>query len=228
MPAAAGGMRRPVRNQLGVRVFRTSVAKQRLRGSDSACDAFFETALEARWPHRASVAMCFAAATRLLHGHDNAHRKPTAPRSAGPLVPWRCWAAAAVWSGPRAAESRFVSRSAQPGGAGKPARRFARGEFGLCDPRRSAHHHRRIGAPDICRPHASVLAAGSERSEGMSRDGFPDRGSRPWTASAAAARFEAGTIAYNPPRLTAIHFQHFADAGAEPYPGRLDPVGEIQ
>ena len=33
--------------------------------------------------------------------------------------------------------------------------------------------HRRISAPGICRPHASVLAAGGERSEGMSGDGFP-------------------------------------------------------
>ena len=32
---------------------------------------------------------------------------------------------------------------------------------------------------------------GSERSEGMSRDGFPDRGSRPRTASAGAARLRA-------------------------------------
>ena len=33
-----------------------------------------------------------------------------------------------------------------------------RGEFGLCDPRKS-DNHRRISAPGICRPHASLLAA---------------------------------------------------------------------
>ena len=34
-----------------------------------------------------------------------------------------------------------------------------RGDFVLCDPRRPHEHAPRIGAPDMCRPHASVVAA---------------------------------------------------------------------
>ena len=53
-----------------------------------------------------------------------------------PPAPCRCWAAAPVWSGPRAAESRFVTyhRSAPKQ---ENQRGDSRGEFGLCDPRRS-------------------------------------------------------------------------------------------
>src|SRR3954462_4704623 len=40
-----------------------------------------------------------------------------------------------------------------------------RGDFVLCDPRRSQRRARRISAPDICRPHASVVAAGTAAYE---------------------------------------------------------------
>jgi len=55
---------------------------------------------------------------------------------AAPSAPWRCWAAAAVWSGPRAAESRFVPFS-EAQRSGKTGAAIPRGESGLCDPRRS-------------------------------------------------------------------------------------------
>ena len=49
--------------------------------------------------------------------------------------------------------------------------------------------------PDICRRSASLTRRVSERSESMSRDDFPDRGSRPRTASAGAARArQRGTV----------------------------------
>ena len=75
-----------------------------------------------------------------------------------PPGPCRCWAAAPVWSGPRAAEPRVVecqrrSPKQETGAA------IHRGESGLCDPRRSHADHRRISAPGICRPRASLLAA---------------------------------------------------------------------
>jgi len=41
---------------------------------------------------------------------------------------------------------------------------------------------------DICRSSAAFTRRGIERSEGMSRDDFPDGGSRPRTASTGAAR----------------------------------------
>jgi hypothetical protein len=44
MPAPAGVIREPVRNQLGSQVTQASVAKQRLRGR-SACGAFFRLPL---------------------------------------------------------------------------------------------------------------------------------------------------------------------------------------
>ena len=53
-----------------------------------------------------------------------------------PPGPCRCWAAAPVWSGPRAAESRFVTyHRSSPKQENR--RGDSRGEFGLCDPRRS-------------------------------------------------------------------------------------------
>jgi len=45
-------------------------------------------------------------------------------------------------------------RAAKP----KPGEAIPRGEIRLCDPR-PAGNHRRIGAPDVCRPNASLLAA---------------------------------------------------------------------
>ena len=39
-----------------------------------------------------------------------------------------------------------------------------RGDFPPCDPRK-AEYHRRIGAPNICRPHASVVGAGADEYE---------------------------------------------------------------
>ena len=48
----------------------------------------------------------------------------------------------------------------QRGGARKVGEAIPRGESGLCDPRRP-DYHRRICAPDICRPSASLAAAAS-------------------------------------------------------------------
>ena len=53
-----------------------------------------------------------------------------------PPGPCRCWAAAPVWSGPRAAEPRFVTCHRSPSKQ-ENRRGDSRGEFGLCDPRRS-------------------------------------------------------------------------------------------
>ncbi len=44
MPAPAGVMREPVRNQLGIQVIRMAVPNRRLRGR-SACGAFFRLPL---------------------------------------------------------------------------------------------------------------------------------------------------------------------------------------
>lgn len=50
-----------------------------------------------------------------------------------------------------------------------------RGEFGPCDPRRSQQPARRISAPGMCRPHASLLAARAAGYEprALSRRGIP-------------------------------------------------------
>ena len=53
-----------------------------------------------------------------------------------PPGPCRCWAAGPVWSGPRAAEPRFV-RATEAHRTQENRRGDSRGEFGLCDPRRS-------------------------------------------------------------------------------------------
>ena len=53
-----------------------------------------------------------------------------------PPGPCRCWAAAPVWSGPRAAEPR-LSCSTEAHRSWKTGAAIPRGEFGLCDPRRS-------------------------------------------------------------------------------------------
>ena len=69
----------------------------------------------------------------------------------------RCWAAAPVWSGPRAG-SLASSRSAKPIGAGKPARRFpAASSVSVIrvDPTRPPAHQ----CACVCRPSASRLAA---------------------------------------------------------------------
>ncbi len=157
----------------------------------SACDAFFE--LTKRAGRIARRLRCgSAAATRSLHGHDNAHRKPAArcTHTRRPPAPWRCWTAAAVWSGPRAAESGFVFPFTEAQRSGKTGAAIPRGESGLCDPRRSTRPPAHLCAWHVS-PTRIPTRHGSERSEGMSRDGFPDRGSRPRTASAAAAPFRA-------------------------------------
>ena len=104
-----------------------------------------------------------------------------------PPGPCRCWAAVPVWSGPRAAESRFVDVPAKLTEAGKPARRFlAASSVSVIrvDPTRPPAH--------LCAwrlsPTRIRTRRDAERSESTSRDGFPDRGSRARTASAGAAR----------------------------------------
>jgi len=47
---------------------------------------------------------------------------------------------------------------------GKVRRAIPRGDFLPCDPRKPVDH-RRISAPDTCRPHASVVAARAEGYE---------------------------------------------------------------
>jgi hypothetical protein len=85
---------------------------------------------------------------------------------------------AALNSG-RAGSAADAMRSTPPQrAAGKRARRLApqrgcraggprrgRGDFGPCDPRSSQRPDRRIGAPDMCRPHAPVVAAGATEYE---------------------------------------------------------------
>ena len=76
-----------------------------------------------------------------------------------PPGPCRCWAAAPVWSGPRAAESRFVRYHRSPPKQ-ENRRGDSRGEFGLCDPRRShattGASVRLASAPTLAhRPHRS-------------------------------------------------------------------------
>lgn len=87
--------------------------------------------------------------------------------------------------------------------AAKPdrARRDSRGDFGLCDPR-CTEHHRRISAPDVCREHIPLVAAGASEYERSARsrrakagiDGRPlhhrtsPRGTRhPWVPAESAA-----------------------------------------
>ena len=133
-----------------------------------------------------------------------------------PPGPCRCWAAAPVWSGPRAAEPRFVTyHRSSPKQENR--RGDSRGEFGLCDPRRShattgasvrlasVAHAKTSTAPVARTTRSGVSRASgagrrgpaSERVRGLgtksprsrtSRDGFPARGSRARTASAGAAR----------------------------------------
>ena len=59
------------------------------------------------------------------------------PQHRRPPAACRCWAAAAVWSGPRAAQSRFVFLVSEAQRSGKTGAAIPRGESGLCDPRRS-------------------------------------------------------------------------------------------
>jgi len=82
-------------------------------------------------PMRTPFTLC-ASARQALAGHI----LPALTRARRPPAPWRCWAAAAVWSGPRAAESRFVPFS-EAQRSGKTGAAIPRGESGLCDPRRS-------------------------------------------------------------------------------------------
>ncbi|SRR6266487_3698497 len=71
-----------------------------------------------------------------------------------------CWACCRARSlgGWRDAERGAAVRSRKA----RPA--IPRGDFPPCDPRK-AEYHRRISAPSICRPHASVVAAGAEEYE---------------------------------------------------------------
>ena len=81
------------------------------------------------------------------------------------------WCRARSLGGRRDAERAAAvrSRKARPA-IGTPARlprwgpRLWRGDFQPCDPRKPVYH-RRICAPGICRPHASVVAAGAEEYE---------------------------------------------------------------
>jgi hypothetical protein len=78
----------------------------------------------------------------------------TQPRRRGSLDGRR----ASGFGGRRVAERADARRS------WKARAPIPRGEFGLCDPRRRTVH-RRIGAPKMCRPHASVLAATASEYE---------------------------------------------------------------
>ena len=100
----------------------------------------------------------------------------------------------AVTSRRRAGGARGVSvlpgrgrRSEAPPAQPETGRSDSRGEFGLCDPRTS-DDHRRLGAPAMCRPHASLLAALSSAARVRAETGFPPRGVRPVGRAGPARR----------------------------------------
>ena len=119
-----------------------------------------------------------------------------------PPAACRCWPAAAVWSGPRAAESRFVTRH-RSHRSRKTGAAIPRGESGLCDPRRPTPPPAHRCAWHVP-PKRIPTRRGGERSEGTSRDGFPDRGSRPSTASAGATRVPAARSPPSPIVITSL------------------------
>ena len=178
-------------HQLGVRVFRTSVAKQRLRGPERLRRIFRTD--DARWPHRVGCDVASPRATRSPHGHDHTRiGSQLRPDLTPAALPRRGGAGRPRPSGAGHVLRSLASSSpsAKRSGAGKPARRFLAASSGSVirvDPTPPPAHQ--------CAWHVSPTRIptrhGSERREGMSRDGFPDRGSRPRTASAAAARFRA-------------------------------------
>ena len=98
---------------------------------------------------------------------------------ADPALLHRCRARSVGTVRPRPSERG--ERQAKPSfgealhaGAGNRPQPIHRGEFVLCDPCRSGNH-RRISAPDMCRPSASVLAASSSEARVRAEAGFPPR-----------------------------------------------------
>ena len=78
-----------------------------------------------------------------------------------------------------------------------------RGESGLCNPRRPTPPPAHRCAWHVP-PKRIPTRRGGERSEGTSRDGFPDRGSRPSTASAGATRVPAARSPPSPIVITSL------------------------
>ena len=87
--------------------------------------------------------------------------------------------------------------------SGKTGAAIPRGESGLCDPRRPTPPPAHRCAWHVP-PKRIPTRRGGERSEGTSRDGFPDRGSRPSTASAGATRVPAARSPPSPIVITSL------------------------
>ena len=107
-----------------------------------------------------------------------AHR--TAAARAGPVLDGR-----APWS--EAPQCGAVLDQPRDGGAGKRAARFLAASS-VPVIRVAPDYHRRIGAPGVCRPPASLLAAAASEARVRARTVFPPRGIGARTASAGPAK----------------------------------------
>ena len=124
--------------------------------------------------------------------NDDIDTDPTSARSArAPFARHRGRVGCAGAGRPRTCGAgRGTDARAPPwpraGTAGKPATRFLAASSVTVipvDPR----DHRRISAPGVCRPHASVIAAAASAARRRAETVFPPCGRGPRTASAGAA-----------------------------------------